>query len=1217
MSISDPRTSAEQLNKEHRVPLIEKSVPQSLASNVKVGKKRKKAETEGVEGLPPSSEDNAGCLSGLLFSYVGRYWWRTRNAAEDKDFLEQPSRRITAHYAANRLEKAWAENGSFNRHFLVGVWHCTKFSVMLHAMTLCLEEVARVAQPLLLRELMSYYDRKIYHEFPFQMAVIVAALLSLLSFATVFIHHPYFHGLLKVGNDTRVGTGVLLYKKTLRLSLTSLSETYSGQLIQLLNTDAAKHELAEKMDARLKVMSEVITGINVIKMHLWEEAFAKKINQLREKEMIAVKRSAHCSAIVMGMYFVSSKIGLFAYILQCLYYNEKITTESVFTVNAQPRVTWILDDNRPEEPKISLTGLTSVWHDAIEKTTQKKAKRAQDDNTNTSVNVIFAVRDLSIEFVDGNCYGIIGPVGSGKSSLLLTILCEAQITKGSLETRGSIAYCSQEPWIFTGSVRDNILFGNDYDEERYKKSIELCMLNHDLKHMEKGDETIVGDNGSTLSGGQRARIALARAVYADADIYLLDDPLSAVDSYVGRQLYENLIRGFLSAKLVILVTHQVHFLNTVNTVILMKDHSIVGSGHLDELQYNFPEDFANIQSHLPPDDEDLYDKETTSSAVSSPHKAPEISSEILIEQTKSDEEPFEPSKDEEMPAAVPNTESRKRGTISLWVYWQYTREVFKPVTYGLALTICVVVTQLLTNFLDWVLNKWLVGLDELKSLNGTDSSAYLSTVSVFGLKYTVSLITYQKTFIWCTIIMSGALTFFGIVSLVMVVRPIVFVACGPITFGFYICRKFYVARSRELKRIESAARSPLNTLITSTIYGLPIIRAYRKEKEMIEKFCVLHDIYMAAYNMGSLSARWFGICIDFLVSVFVSIVSFVVVVQYESLTVGEVGLCLVCSVQLSGFFSWIMRQSAELENGMVSVERVLEYTVLKSEESMRRPHEPYLDDDLGQSWPAKGDIEFDNVSVKYGETKVLKNVTCVILGGQKVGVVGRTGAGKSTLIKILFGLKDYCDGHIFIDGIDLDHVSLKFRRGGMSIIPQEPVLFSGTVRENLDPYNQYEDATIWAALEQCDLKKAISREKGLQAQLGNHGVSLSVGQRQLFCLARAMIHRSKVLVIDEATANVDGNTDAIIQKTIWKCFERSTIITVAHRLHTIMNSDRIMVFEKGALVEFDKPIVLLNEPTSLFAKMAAQTGPVNFESLRQAANHYALEDNISYTDEHD
>ncbi|KAF1747740.1 hypothetical protein GCK72_024206 [Caenorhabditis remanei] len=1414
MSISNPRTSTDRLDTEHKALLIDKTDSQKKSQDIhKNTPIRKRSRLDGVEGFHPSSEDKAGFFSSVIFSYVGVYWWRTRNATTDAELLEKPSKKITAVYAASRLENAWSSNGSPDRHFLSAVWDATKVSVILHAILLCLEELTRVAQPLLLRQLMSYYEIQEKEDFLYWPAMFVALLISFLSFVTVVIHHPYFHGLLNVGNHMRVGTGVLLYKKALRLSLASLADTNSGQLIQLLNTDAAKLEQAflfahyvwlcpllmffygfilwfyfgfcclvgflvmmiivtfqvyysyqlgvnrrnigDRMDARLKIMSEIINGMKVVKMLVWEDNFAAKIKQLRENEIGAVGKSAFYSSMVMGIYFVSAKIGLFVYIFSCLYFDEDLTTKGVFAASAlynsvrlpfalflplgllfgrelistsrrinfffrlqefsrytvvseleteteilknendklalsalQTNPSWILDASETDNPNIQLTDVTSVWYDKVEQR-EKSMKRDEEfeKNDDPALHVVYAIQGFTQSFKSGECYGVIGSVGSGKSSLLLTILSEARMSKGNVEVHGSIAYCAQEPWIFTGTVRENILFGNDYDRERYHNALELCLLRPDFRQLSNGDMTVVGDNGSTLSGGQRARIALARAIYADADIYLLDDPLSAVDAHVGRKLYENLIRGFLSDKLVVLVTHQIHFLSTLSSVILMKNNKMISMGTLDELKTNFSEEFISLQSSAADDknDDELYNE----GSPSSPPPSPSEKKQMMFEK---DEDVVNDIKKKSLerevsivkPRNESNLESRNSGSISWSVYWKYTRAVIDPLKFGVCLIICVLVTQFMNNFVDWWLNKWLVDLDEWNAKNSTTKGEFSKNVDILGYRYQMSFRTYEVTFVVSTVVMSflgvirsvwfrnaqlnasrvlhnlmfncllntqaeffdrnsegailnrfskdigltddmlaftyfefvfGGLTFLGIVGLVSMVRPVVIIACTFITIGFYLCRKIYVVKSRELKRIEAAARSPLNTIITSTIHGLATIRAYRKEMEMIDKFCALHDVYMAAYNMGILSARWFGICIDFLVSVFVSIVAIVVVLQYETLTVGEVGLCLVCAVQLSGFFSWIMRQSAELENGMVSIERILEYTELKSEEEMRRPHDKYLDDVLEKSWPSKGQIEFENVRVKYGDTYVLNNLNFVIFQGQKIGVVGRTGAGKSTLLKVLFGLKEYCGGQVRIDDVDLDGISLKFRRKGMSIIPQEPVIFSGTIRENLDPYNQYDDATLWEALEQCELKNTIVREKGLHVELGQRGVSLSVGQRQLFCLARAMIHRSRILVIDEATANVDGVTDACIQKTIRNFFKDATIITVAHRLHTIMNTDMIMVFEKGELVEFDKPITLLDDQSSLFARMAAQSGAENLESLRSAAGAYVLEDRKRYLEE--
>ncbi|CAJ0569827.1 unnamed protein product, partial [Mesorhabditis spiculigera] len=500
---------------------------------------------------------------------------------------------------------------------------------------------------------------------------------------------------------------------------------------------------------------------------------------------------------------------------------------------------------------------------------------------------------------------------------------------------------------------DNVLFGNPFDLDLYEKVLEMSALKQDLADIPNGDANLVGDRGLALSGGQRARLSLARALYSQADIYLLDDPLSAVDAAVGRFIFDKCICEYLRDRVVILVTHQLQFIGRANEILLMRDGEVVLQGTLKQL------------------------KESNSKLV-----------------------------------------------------------------------------------------------HQLIQMN-------------------------------------------------------------------------------------------MNS---------------------------------AAFSLSLTTSRWFAVQIDWIVAGFVSFVAFACAFASGDFLPGEVALMLVYAVQLTGFFSWIMRQSAEMQNGMVSVERILNMCALPSEH-LNKGHIQ-----TPSGWPSKGDIRFDNFSLRYDDSLALREITANIDGNQKVGVVGRTGAGKSSLLKALFRMNKASTGRIFIDGVDINCLQLRDLRSHLAIIPQEPVLFVGTVRRNLDPFKEYSDEALWTALDQVELKEAVSELSGtLLAEVQEGGANFSVGQRQLFCLARALLRNSKILVIDEATANVDPHTDELIQKTIRRQFANSTVLTIAHRLHTIMDSDRVMVLKDGRLIEFAHPYELLKKPHSQLSALVKETGRDTAAQLLEVA----------------
>lgn len=446
------------------------------------------------------------------------------------------------------------------------------------------------------------------------------------------------------------------------------------------------------------------------------------------------------------------------------------------------------------------------------------------------------------------------------------------------------------------------------------------------------------------------------------------------------------------------------------------------------------------------------------------------------------------------------------------------------------------------------------------------------------------------------------LSLLGIIIVVAIANVWLLIPTVVVGIIFYYLRIFYLATSRSVKRLEGVTRSPVFAHLSATLQGLPTIRAFEAGEILTEEFDRHQDLHSSAWYIFIASSRAFGFWLDVFCVIYIVLVtlSFLVMDNYSrgSMDGGYVGLAITQSIGLTGMFQWGMRQSAELENQMTSVERILEYSKVDSEP----PLESTPDKKPKSDWPQEGKVEFKNVYLRYSplESPVLKNLNFVIYPREKIGIVGRTGAGKSSLIQALFRLVEV-EGSIEIDGVDTSEIGLHDLRSKISIIPQEPFLFSGSLRRNLDPFDSYTDEVLWRALEEVELK-----EMGLEANVNEGGSNLSVGQRQLVCLARAIVRNNPILVLDEATANVDPRTDELIQTTIRKKFEKCTVLTIAHRLNTVMDSDRILVMDAGCAKEFDHPHVLLQKESSYLKKMVQETGKAMAEALAGVARESYL-----------
>uniref|UniRef100_A0A8C1P8A5 Multidrug resistance-associated protein 4 n=1 Tax=Cyprinus carpio TaxID=7962 RepID=A0A8C1P8A5_CYPCA len=1041
----------------------------------------------------------------------------------------------------------------------------------------------------------------------------------------------------EIGASCLAGMAVLIFLMPLQTMFGKLFSKY-------------RSKTAAFTDSRIRTMNEVVSGIRIIKMYAWEKPFAALVNDVRRKEISKIMSSSYLRGLNMASFFTANKIILFVTFTVYVLVGNKISASRVFvtvSLYSAVRLTVTLffpsAIEKVSESAISIRRIKKFL--LLDELVKSHVPLTQEDRKEASVEIEDLIcywdksldaptlQNLSLTVKPGQLLAVIGPVGAGKSSLLSTVLGELPAEKGVVKVKGELTYASQQPWVFPGTIRSNILFGKELQPQRYESVLRACALKRDMELLPDRDLTVIGDRGATLSGGQKARVNLARAVYQDADIYLLDDPLSAVDAEVGRHLFEQCICGILKDKPRILVTHQLQYLKAANQILVLKEGHMVARGTYSELQRSGV-DFTSL---LKKDEEEECEKgeapRSPRSRTLSQNSIRSHSSSVLSVKDESDQLP----------------ETRIEGTIGLHMYWKY----FRAGANVLILILLVLLNLAQPGFLSWHLCRY--AHDQNMLHVSTIGNGDLCILCSSGLTGATIIFGFMRGLIMFNVLVNSTETlhnrmfnsilrtpvhFFdvnpigrilnrfskdigqldsllpwtfvdfiqvflqiiGVIAVASSVIPWILIPVIPLLIAFLFLRRYFLQTSRDVKRIESTTRSPVFSHLSSSLQGLCTIRAFKAEERFQQAFDAHQDLHSEAWFLFLTTSRWFAVRLDGMCSVFVTITAFGCLLLKDN-----VGLALSYSVTLMGMFQWGVRQSAEVENMMTSVERVVEYTKLESEAPWETQKRPPPD------WPSRGLVTFDKVNFSYSSDGpvVLKNISAMFRPREKVGIVGRTGAGKSSLISALFRLAEP-EGKILVDGVLTSEIGLHDLRQKMSIIPQDPMLFTGTMRKNLDPFSQHSDHDLWNALKEVQLKAAVEDLPAkLETELAESGSNFSVGQRQLVCLARAILRKNRILIIDEATANVDPRTDELIQKTIRDKFKECTVLTIAHRINTIIDSDRILVLDAGRIHEYDAPHVLLQNQNGIFYKMVQQTGKAEAASLLQTAKQVSRAPHIA------
>ncbi|KAJ3148342.1 hypothetical protein HDU86_007451 [Geranomyces michiganensis] len=1141
--------------------------------------------------------------------------------------------------------------------------------------------------------------------------------------------------------------------------------------------------LIKATDARITAMSELLQGIRIVKFFAWEKHYFASLTKFRFTELARLKSYLYTTAASRLVWFSAPiLVSFLTFMSFTKLAGRSLTAEVAFTglalFNAlrEPlrnlpdmivryteafvsvrRIEAFLREEDLERYKpgqkahalaaaaaqtpVGFSGSAAFSWDAKPDKTKKSAGSTSAANTNP-IPASFALSNLDIAFPQGKLSLICGVTGHGKSSIILALLGEMNRTKGESYLPGpapdgerpTVAYAAQQPWLMNASIRDNITFGQPYSHRKYQAVVTACALLRDFATLEGGDMTEIGEKGVGLSGGQKARLSLARAAYSEAAYVLLDDPLSAVDPPTAAHLFNSAILGLMKDKTIVLVTHAVHLcLPRADHVIVMKSGRVMSQGPPKDIIGKGPGkiDLETVQTEddeLETVDESAEDQDSVKgkgSAAASTENL-EGAAEVDVVST-TDSMAFEGNDDappeDRLMVRLIQDESRARGSVKSEVYWSYLGAA-GGILFGIGLSVAYTGVQLSAIMTDWWLKQWAsayrTGLSSSSSLDvlAVQSSegamfaprdkqhvnvdyylaiyAAIGGVSLLALLFRIVVVysgslrasrTLHNTMLakllrapmrWFDVtpmgqtlnrfskdtqtidqevasysgeFLANAIAAVAVVILIGVISPTFVIALGPIAIIYRSVAKRYLRTSTELKRLDSITRSPIYSHFSETLVGAATIRAYGAEKRFMDESNARVDTNHRAFFYLWTSNRWLGIRVDF-VGAMVSFSAAMAILASIHLgngvlDPGSAGLSLSYALTFTDALLWVVRMHAVMEMSMNSVERVTEYLKIPQE----APAESSRENKPPADWPQAGRVEFRNLTARYAPdlSPVLNGVSFVAAAGEKVGLVGRTGAGKSTLSLALFRFLEADGGGIFVDGIDVSTIGLDDLRSRLTIIPQDPVLFTGTVRSNLDPFNEHNDLALWTALRRAAPTKSTGSSIGSTAGSTQHngrgsgsvgkpptmppmlrrkssaavlhaptvtldmpiaegGQNLSQGQRQLLCLARALLRSCKVIVLDEATASVDHETDARIQSTIRTEFRGATLLTVAHRIRTVADFDKILVLSQGRVAEFGAPSALMARPPLLPDAQPDARGelPGLFRSMCEESGDFAV-----------
>ena len=1067
---------------------------------------------------------------------------------------------------------------------------------------------------------------------------------------------------------------VLLYTAVGPASLAGLGGVFlvtPVMAVCFIKLGVGMQKMLKFSDARVKAVSEALGAMRVIKYYGWEKSLLEKIQRIRLDELNVALSLANVKAYMLlifnlnpvvlqvVMFLVYATIAphgmngpegaartFFALslcqqlIMPLLQVPQAISSFVQANVNLKRLQEFLLLEQTRPNNWIPLTDADADMG------------RVNDSNRFLAVNMnrplSFAwdesasggrLTDIQLTIDRSSLFAIIGQTGSGKSSIVSALLGDMPMVArtgfkpalASIEVHGSVAYAPQIAWIFNATVKDNIVFGRPFHQKRYDEGVALAQLQPDFDSFAAGDATEIGEKGVNLSGGQRQRVSIARALYADADIIVLDDPLSALDAHVGSQVFDGLKHTLCAKqkKTVILVTNQLQFARECDTIAVVHDGKIEEQGSHAALMTSrgLYHDLLESRKGLNADADEAMKPD-----------AQEVATK---------KKPGKKALDSSSDGTLIADEHRARGVVKWSVvttFFQHGGGWAKVIPMFLCFILEKAFASLRGLWLvvwsggkladwsttDYVLIFGLIGLTgSVFSLAGNLYSTHIGFRAGKGLHDAmITRIIYapmsffdstplgriQNRFSADTseadnsiqfslsLTISSALELLGTLIIVGVQTPYALVSFVPIMTLFYYTQAYFRHSSRELKRLDALAQSPLLSHFSETLSGMSTVRAFGAQESVTKEMARRLDRKSGTIMATMASNFWLQLRLTVLGTCCLGAAGIFAVLARRTMSAADVGFTMSYAMTITFSLSNLVGQYQQLENSFNAVERMKEYGELDTEEP----------GDTGENdnFPTDGSIDVKDLTFAYreGMDPVLKGFTASIKHGEHIGLVGRTGCGKSTFFQALFRINDPVGGTVTVGGRDTQSIGLRKLRSSIGIIPQDPILFDGTLRSNLDPFDEFagRDQEIWAALEHAHLRELVeSTEGGLNLEVSTGGENFSVGQRQLVCLARALLRKTKIIVLDEATANVDTETDALIQKTVRDSFGDRTTLTIAHRLETIMDSDRIIVVEKGSVAEFDSPKRLLNVEGGIFRALVEDTGPSNAEYLALIAGGLA------------
>ncbi|CAG8447380.1 10995_t:CDS:10 [Ambispora gerdemannii] len=1128
-------------------------------------------------------------------------------------------------------------------------------------------------------------------------------------------------------------------------------------------TSKFANSMAKITMSRINIMSEILTAIKLIKFYAWESYFRDRIAYERQKEMSQLLTGLVFKVWTLCVVFGTPILVMLAcLIVKDLAYPDEngvkartiFTTLALFNILRYPLIMLPIAVR-------SILGAQDSFNRLNEFLLQtelepfKQGDDILDDDPKLRIvidNADFlydeqldpSLRFLTMQVKQGEVVAIVGDVGAGKSSVLAAILGQIRLSAGTRRIRGSISYVPHDAWLLNATLKDNILFGNELDNRRYQEVLHVCGVNRDLPLLSHGDMTEIGERGVNLSLGQRQRVSLARAVYSDADIVLLDDPLSAMDPVVAKHVFHECIRKYLKNKAVVYVTNQLQFLSECDFIMVMKGGSCDEQGTYEELIAKDVNLASLIGEYMEIEDPDQIDElisEIRLDPVIDEQDNDEL--EAIVVGEHHDDDAFAGGRDEAKRAsaarhntiqfgskrptgftdaneqtisriidlnahtiqnsnineltiskiiehrnhtvlsgagktrmmgnkinreinatakaiernqltihslndrdgiAAMNSDSRSKkpneGEVDLKVYLEYLKKytgywgsfmiifffflvqdwwLIKTVdvtdkSYGYFLGVYGALVGIagLGIFIRGLAFAWVVYHKSHSLHDRTFMKTLRAPMSYFDVTpigRILSIFAKHQIFV-DEVLTDNALQFLsflpvvlGVVIFVVVLIPYTIVPAVFLALACWALIHFSYEVEERFKLLDAMTKSQIFAHLSATLDGLASIRVYntqfRFDKQNLDKIDANNKTLFTMMQVKS----WLALYIDILASLFIYSTA-LCVVTLKSIGASDTGLALTNALQLLIFGQWMIRYGRDVSATMSSVQQLLHF---RQNIPVERP--TIIEENRPpKEWGSRGEIEFKQVTLRYNAygVAVLKHVTFHVKAREKIGIVGKTGSGKSTLLVSLLRIVELTEGQILIDDINISTIGLRDLRNKIAIIPQEPVIFAGTIKSNLDPFNTCTDEEIWQSLNAVHLtEKVKSLPDKLETPVLENGRNFSFGQRQLFCIARALLKKTNILVLDEATSAVDSQTDHLFQETIKKNFANHTVLTIAHRLNTIMEAERILCLNEGRVVEFDTPLRLLDNPDGFFYQLITGSGPEAAERLKQIALQHA------------